>query len=147
MKKYLSLIALILVVSTVFCEVSTALAEEGIMQIVEEYIQKMVDFSNKDSAVMDAKGYDNNKGIILFDFTAGNHFVMAIDGSQCEIFFYFDDNELMSTMFRMIQEFDTISNKLPKGKTLEYQIRYSDSQSIIITPEIFREYYAPRYAD
>ena len=142
MKKSSLVFMLILVILTISYEGFVVIAEDSIIQITEEYIYKIVDFSDKSMAVMGAEGYEKEKGIILFDFTKGNHFVMAIDGNQCELFYYFNDDELMSTMIKMILEFNTISSKLPRSKTLEYEIRFSDSQTYYITPETISKYYS-----
>lgn len=121
---------------------SAALAEDGFLPIAEEYIYHVTDFAGKDSAVLSASGYSPNKCIISFDFTDGNQSIVAIDGNQCEVFYFFDDNELMSALLQMITKFGEVEARISLGKQLEYEMRFSETEIHHITSETMRKHYS-----
>ncbi len=140
MKRFFCMFTVALI--TVVIGWPAGLAEDGFLSIAEEYVRQVTDFTGKNAVVMNASGYDPNKCIISFDFTDGNQTIVAIDGNQCEVFFFFDDNELMSALFQMIMKFDEVEGRIPTGKQLEYEMRFSETEINHITSETMRKYYS-----
>ena len=140
MKRLFYMFSVVLI--TVVIGWSVALAEDDFLSMAEEYARRVTDFTGKNAVVMHASGYDPNKCIISFDFTDGNQTIVAIDGNQCEVFFFFDDNELMSALFQMITKFDEVEAKIPAGKQLEYEMRFSETEIHHITVETTKKYYS-----
>ncbi len=120
---------------------SFAYAESDFLQLAEDYLGQVVDLSEKQSACLSATGYDPSLCIISFDFTDGNQSIVAIDADECEVFFFFDDNELMSTLFQMITLFGEVEEQLTDGKSLQYEMRFSETEIHYITSPIIEEYY------
>ena len=126
---------------TIFFSFANTYADSSFLQLADSYIHKVADCLEKESAVLSASGYDSTICIVSFDFTDGNQSIVAIDGNECKVFFYFDDNELMSALFQMITMFDDIEAQLTDGKSLQYEMRFSDTEIHFITSETIRDYY------
>lgn len=140
MKRLFYIFTVVLI--TVVIGLSAGLAEDGFLSTAEEYVRLVTDFTGKNAVVMSASGYDPNKCIISFDFTDGNQTIVAIDGNQCEVFFFFDDNELMSALFRMITKFDEVEARIPSGRQLEYEIRFSETEIQYISLNTMQIYFS-----
>lgn len=134
-------IVTLILCAILICSYTQACAESDFFQLVDSYIHIVADCSDKESVVMSASGYDPALCIISFDFTDGNQSIVAIDGDECKVFYFFDDNELMSILFQMITIFDEIEAQLTDGKSLQYEMRFSDTEIHYITYEIIRNYY------
>lgn len=135
------IIGLLLVCMMLFLALASADADSSFLSLSEEYIRQVTDFTEKNAVVMTASGYDSSKCIISFDFTDGNQTIVAIDGNQCEVFFFFEDNELMSALFQMIVKFDEVEARIPAGRKLEYEMRFSDTEIHHIAAETIMKYY------
>lgn len=140
MKRLFYIFTVVLI--TVVIGLSAGLAEDGFLSTAEEYVRLVTDFTGKNAVVMSASGYDPNKCIISFDFTDGNQTIVAIDGNQCEVFFFFDDNELMSALFQMITKFDEVEARIPSGRQLEYEIRFSETEIQYISLNTMQIYFS-----
>ena len=125
-----------------FFSYTQAFAESDFLQLADSYIQKAVDCSEKESAVLSASGYDPALCIISFDFTDGNQTIIAIDDDECKVFYFFDDNEMMSVLFQMITRFDEIELLLNTGKSLQYEMRFSETEIHYITAKTIDSYYS-----
>lgn len=133
-------IALLLMVVMVF-SFNASVAESSFLELAEDYLRGVVDFSDKNSASPSASGYDPSLCIISFDFTDGNQTIVAIDADECKVFYFFDDNELMSALFQMITRFDEIDAQLTDGKRLQYEMRFSETEIHHITAKTMNTYY------
>lgn len=138
MKRIVTLILCLILI----CSYTQASAESDFLQLVDSYIHIVADCSDKESVVMTASGYDPALCIISFDFTEGNQSIVAIDSDECKAFFFFDDNELMSALFRMIALFDEVNAQLTNGKSLQYEMRFSETEIHHITAETINTYYS-----
>ena len=137
MKKLFALILCMMV----FVSLASAYADDSFLQLADSYIRKVADCSNKESVVMSASDYDPAFCIISFDFTDGNQTIIAIDGDECKVFYFFDDNEMMSVLFQMVTMFDEVEAQLTNGKQLQYEMRFSETEIHHITAKTMKEYY------
>lgn len=110
--------------------------------IAEDYINQTLDMTDKKNAVLSASGYDPSYCILLFNFGDGDQCISAIDGDKCKLFYFIDDDEMMSALFQMIIWFKDIEASLPSGKKLQYKLRFSDEEIHIITSETMSKYYS-----
>ena len=117
-------------------------SENDFLSLAEGLVKQVVDFSGKNTAVLSASGYDPSYCILLFNFNEGDQSISAIDGDKCEIFYFIDDDEMMSALFQMIIKFNEIESNLSSGKKLQYKLRFSDNEIQIITSETMSKYYS-----
>ena len=115
--------------------------DESFITLAEEYIDQVVDLTDKNSVVLRASGYDLYECEIAFDFTDGNQTIIAGMDDQCEVFYFIDDYELMSALFQMIVMFDEIEGRLPPGRYLQYTLRFSETEVHHITSDTIKTYY------
>ena len=134
------------IVTLILCTIllwsyAQAFAESDFLQLADSYIHIVADCSDKESVVMSASGYDSALCIISFDFTDENQTIVAIDGDECKLFYFFDDNELMSTLFQIITLFDEVNAQLNDGKSLQYEMRFSETEIHHINAQTISDYY------
>ena len=132
----------LIVASILFFTCSSACSEEDIFSVSDEFLALASDLSEKESVVMSSSGYPESIFIISFDFTDGNQTIIAIAGEKCKVYYFFEDNELMSVLFQMILHFTEIESQIPEGHSLQYEIRFSETEIHHITPETISKYYS-----
>lgn len=138
MRKTVAFIILLVCITTVtgLCE-----KESPFFALADTYIQKFIDCS--DLEIWEIKSdYDNPEVYrIGFDFTSGNQAITLNEKGKCKLYFFIEDSELMSGLMQMLTVFERIENQLPKGKTLEYRLRFSDDEIQYITSNTIKSYY------
>ena len=87
---------------------------------------------DKQSFVLSATGTSPDVGEIMFDFTEGNKTILVIADEKCKVYAFFDDDELLGILYRMIAIFPDMESNISQGKHLEYRVRISDEDTIIL---------------
>ena len=116
--------------------------ESLFFRICDKYIPYVIDCSGKETWILKDTYDDTGTYQIRFDFTDGNQSLMLEEAGQCKLFFFIDDSELMSALFKMILLYNDISGALPEGKKLQYHLCFSDNENHVITGETIKEYYS-----
>ena len=119
-----------------------ASADSIFFSLSDLYLQKAIDFSNRENVEMSASGYNPDINIISFDFTDGNQTIIAIDGDRCKVYYFFEDEELWNIAFFMITQFKAIESQLPAEKVLQYELRFSETDKLFITSDTMSKYYS-----
>ena len=119
-------------------------ASEDFIECADYYFSKASDkLSEKQSYVLSATGTSPDVGEIMFDFTEGNKTLLAIADEKCKVYAFFDDDELLGVLYRMIALFQDMEADLPQGKHLEYNIRISDDDTILLDSSSINSYFLP----
>lgn len=139
MKKTLAL--LISIWTIAFSTIGLCETESSFFALADTYVQKYIDCSDKQ--VWELKSdYDNSEVYqINFDFTSGFQAIELEEKGQCKLYFFIEDAELMSTLMRMVTVFKEIESQLPKGKSLEYRMKFSEDEIYYITNSTLNNYY------
>lgn len=138
MRKIMVLVSLMVFFSTatVICE-----TENFFFDLVDPYIHQVIDCSEKKSIVLKSTYDREDVYQVNFDFTSGNQSLMLQEKGRCKVYYFVYDSELMSALMQMVTLFNEIENQLPKGKALEYQLRFSGDEIQYITVETISRYY------
>lgn len=135
-------IVLVLLISwvTVF---SLAGAESGsaFIDYVDSHFQQIMDLSEKQSFVLNATGTSSDVGEVMFDFSDGNHTLLAIADAKCKVYASFEHDELLSMLFHMITVFDEIDAAIPE-KSIVYNVRLSDSDTFVLDSTNIAKYFS-----
>lgn len=111
-----------------------AYAEDDFIEYADSFLMQASDnLSDKQSHVLKASGTSPDVGEIMFDFTDGNKTLLAIADEKCKVYAFFDDDELLGVLYRMLTQFMEIERHMPQGKRLEYTIRLSEDNTIVVT--------------
>ena len=141
--KYKTVFISVLSILVLAC--SSAITEEDIFSVSDRFLGLATVLSEKDSAVMSSSGYPDDEMIFSFDFTDGNQTIIAIAGEKCKVYYFFEDDELMSTLVQMLHKFPEIESLLPEGWSLQFEMRFSETEIHHITSETIEKYYAWMY--
>lgn len=115
MKKVISfIIAMMILIITL-----PASADQMFLDFADTFLLELFDSSQKQSFVLSASGTSPEYSSIYFDFTDGNQTILSIDGDKCKVYAFFEDDELLSILFQMIQKFNNIESQMTSGKKLE----------------------------
>lgn len=121
-----------------------AYASNDFIECADYYFSKASDkLSEKESYVLSATGTSPDVGEIMFDFTEGNKTLLAIANEKCKVYAFFDDDELLGVLYRMIALFQDMEADLPQGKHLEYKVRISDDDTILLDSSSINSYFLP----
>lgn len=130
MRKLLVALLAFVIIITPLC----AQASDSFIEYADFYFSKASDkLSEKQSYVLSASGTSPDVGEIMFDFTDGNKTLLAIADEKCKVYAFFDDDELLGILYRMLSQFQDMEDNIPQGKHLEFKVRLSDDNTIIIT--------------
>ena len=142
MSKHTSRLIPILLFLALIMPMNETLAESSFFDTTTEIISETVDFSSKNSIDLTATDIEPKVCSITFDFTEGNQTIVLVEESACKVYYYFDDNELLSIVFHMMTKFNQMSSVLPEGYSLQYILRFSDTEVYCITSETLSKYYS-----
>lgn len=138
MKRAISFLMAIMLLTIVF----PASADEAFLDFADTFLLELFDVSQKQSFVLSASGTSPQYSSIYFDFTDGNQTILSIDGDKCKVYAFFEDDELLSVLFRMIQRFDYIENQMTNGKKLEFEIKFAEDDKLVLHSDSIRQYFA-----
>lgn len=128
MRKIIVLLVVVVLMTPLY-----AYAGEDFIEYADTYFAQVCDnLAEKQSYVLSASGTSPDVGEIMFDFTEGNKTLLAIADDKCKVYAFFEDDELLGILYRMITVFQDMENNLSQGKHLEYKVRLSDENTIIL---------------
>lgn len=125
-----------------FFAINGAFAENAFFDTSTEFIKEIIDFSSKSTIELSATNADPDVCSITFDFTDGNQTIVMVEGQECQVIYSFEDDELLSIVFHMITRFNQISSSLPEGYSLQYVLRFSETEIQYITLDTVSKYYS-----
>lgn len=138
-KLFVSFLAFVIIIAPLCAQ-----ASDDFIECADNYFSKASDkLSEKESYVLSASGTSPGVGEILFDFTEGNKTLLAIADGKCKVYAFFDDAELLGVLYRMITLYQDIEADLPEGKRLEYKIRISEDDTILLDSAIINSFFLP----
>ena len=133
---------LLMFIAAILAWTGLSSAEGSFLDTAEEVLASITDLSDKQVFTLQASGYSPDLCIVQFDFTEGNQTIVAVEGDRCRLFFFFEDEELLSLLYRMIAAFDALEKQLPAGKKLQYDVRFSEEETCPITGSTIAEHFS-----
>lgn len=124
------------------------LAESNNVEILDSYINNIVDCSNKETWELESTDFDSDYCIVQFDLRDGWKSIAIKDGEgHYRLHFHFSDEEILSACFHTITLFSKIENSLSDSKKLKCELLLYDTESVdaqkcIITAETVHDYYS-----
>lgn len=119
-----------------------ASADEAFLDFADTFLLELFDATQKQSFVLSASGTSPLYSSVYFDFTDGNQTILSIDGDKCKVYAFFEDDELLSILFRMIQMFDNIESQMTNGKKLEFEIKFAEDDKLVLHSDNIQQYFS-----
>lgn len=126
---------------------SSANAEDTLIEVVERFIISLANCSDKEIWNLKSSDYNKEYCTIKFDLREEWKAIAINDGDgQFRVYFYFTNDEIISSYFHAITIFDEIEKELPNGKKLKLELLLCDQDEnntlkYVITLETIKSYY------
>lgn len=136
------IIAIVIILGCLCLFTDGTKAETNFFSASIDMISEVADMSQRNTIELSTTNAYPKVCSITFDFTEGNQTIVLVEESACKVCYYFDDDELLSIVFHMITKFNQVNLVIPQGYSLQYVLRFSDTEVYYITSETLSKYYS-----